>query len=208
MLEIIPIKLLRSATKELVPATLRIGISEFEAKEAERTWRPHRQAHTDALIRANTPADDFPEHSHWNWAYKSQALQFENYLGFSIECERDFQGMMLVRTKGDYSRLPETLGQPLLYVEYVESAPWNLRSAISKPRFKRVGKALLKGAVDYSHTLGYRGRIGLHSLPQSVSYYESEIGMTFLDLDERKQNLGYLEFSEDQANRFSPAKEL
>jgi hypothetical protein len=48
------------------------------------------------------------------------------------------------------SSLPGQLGKAVLYIEYLESAPWNLRDLAGTPQFLGVGVRLLEAAVEFS----------------------------------------------------------
>lgn len=61
-----------------------------------------------------------------------------------------------------------------MYVAALGSAPWNRRSAIPDPWLQGIGTLLLRFARDRSVQLGYGGRLGLHALPGSESFYDSK----------------------------------
>jgi hypothetical protein len=48
---------------------------------------------------------------------------------------------------------------------------------------------------------GFKGRIGLHSLPQADEFYRLR-GMTDLGTDQTNQNLRYFEMTAEQARAF------
>ena len=48
---------------------------------------------------------------------------------------------------------------------------------------------------------GFRGRVGLHALPQAELFYEKACGMTPLGREIAKQNLLYMELSGQQAEK-------
>jgi hypothetical protein len=56
--------------------------------------------------------------------------------------------------------------------------------------------------VQLSIDEGFKGRIGLHSLPGARGFYEEKCGMTVIGPDPQKQNLIYYEFNSEQANAF------
>ena len=49
---------------------------------------------------------------------------------------------------------------------------------------------------------GYKGRVGLHSLPQSNGWYANVCGMADLGADAGYQNLRYFEMVPDMADAF------
>jgi hypothetical protein len=73
--------------------------------------------------------------------------------------------------------------RPIIYVEYLENAPWNQYQPDTPPRFQGVGSLLVEAAIAQSRADGFKGRIGLHSLPQSVGFYVKHCGMTDLGAD-------------------------
>jgi hypothetical protein len=99
---------------------------------------------------------------------------------------------MLVE-KTHQSRLPERNNAPLLYVDYITTAPWNDRALTKSPQFRFVGTALIDASIKISVALGFGGHIGLHSLPQAESFYRNGIGMTDLGLDAEYHDLRYFE---------------
>jgi len=81
----------------------------------------------------------------------------------------------------------------IVYVEALASAPWNRRSLDNPPYLRGVGTALLLFARRRSYNLGYQGRIGLHALPESESFYDRQ-GMSDYGRDPDKENLRYFEY--------------
>ena len=99
------------------------------------------------------------------------------------------------------ARMAIQAGKPLVYVEYLEVAPWN-RSDSAEQRFRGVGTALMTAAVDLSLSEGFGGRMALHSLPQAENYYRDFCGMTDLGIDASYDNLHYFEMTTHQAAQF------
>src|SRR5262249_3074962 len=102
------------------------------------------------------------------------------------------------------ARIEEDVGKPLVYVDYLEVAPWNWRIPAlgEEGRYKGIGSLFVREAAKLSLEEGFHGRIGLHALPQAEAFYESACGMTRLGGDPRKQGLVYFEFSREQAKKF------
>jgi hypothetical protein len=84
--------------------------------------------------------------------------------------------------------------QDVVYVDYLESAPWNLKGYAAPPDFLGVGPVLMTEAVQISVEAGLEGRVGLHSLPQSELFYE-KCKMTKLGPDPAYYDLTCFEFS-------------
>jgi hypothetical protein len=60
---------------------------------------------------------------------------------------------------------------------------------------------MLRQVVFESVEEDFHGRVGLHSLDQSRSFYERH-GMTFIEIDATKENLAYFEFTKETAAAF------
>lgn len=146
-------------------------------------WVPFAQAALSAR-RLQRPASQMPEDFHWDWKKKTDwsrslmALQ-----RFSLTCDGELQGLMLLDlTK--YSKLPSQVGRHIAYVAFVATAPWNRPDFVEHPRFRGVGLALMRVAVEVSREESFRGRVGLHSLPQACQFYREVCGMSDLGSDE------------------------
>jgi hypothetical protein len=107
----------------------------------------------------------------------------------------------LIRESGYAARLDTDRGLPLVYVDYLESAPWNLRSG--SRQYLGVGQLLLREAVNRSIELGYRGRVGLHSLPQVEPFYERKCGLVGCGPDSEYYGLVYFEFTAERGTAFA-----
>jgi hypothetical protein len=117
-----------------------------------------------------------------------------------IEYEGATQGVMLTKLASYVSQL-ET-GKPLVYIDYLESAPWNwnIQELTQLSEFRGVGSVLFYTAVMQSEQEGFHGRVGLHALPQAESFYAGKIcRMTKIGPDPNKQNLPYYELSRAEA---------
>jgi hypothetical protein len=56
--------------------------------------------------------------------------------------------------------------QNLVYVEFIESAPWNRAERSSTATLSR-HERLIRAAIELSKSEDFKGRVGLHSLPQA-----------------------------------------
>lgn len=121
---------------------------------------------------------------------------------------------MKLETVGPFcsGRLPEQAGKSLVYVDYVEVAPWNLKALMlalgEKPLYNAIGSRLIEAAVLKSKE-DCKGRIGLHSLPITESFYRNTCRfyrntcrMTPVGRDSAKQNLLWFEYTPEQAENF------
>ncbi len=116
---------------------------------------------------------------------------------FAIVYRDVTQGLMIVDTSRTSQMEPDR-GKGLVYVDYVEVAPWNRPGWQPHRVFRSVGTTFLRTAIQASILLGYEGRIGLHSLPQANSFY-AHMGMTNLGVDSAYQDLWYFEMTPEQA---------
>jgi hypothetical protein len=60
-------------------------------------------------------------------------------------------------------------------------------------------RAVLESS-ETSEEEGFRGRVGLHALPQAEQFYERGCGMTAVGPDPTKQNLLYFELTSERAS--------
>jgi len=74
------------------------------------------------------------------------------------------QGMIEVAKEGYLAKLPAQRASHSL-CRYIETAPWNIKLLEPKPRYGGVGARLIRVATELSLDEGYKGRVGLHSLP-------------------------------------------
>jgi hypothetical protein len=105
------------------------------------------------------------------------------------------QGLMMVCLAGKTSRLDPDKGKPLVYVDFVETAPWNAKEFAPSPIYKGVGVRLIQAAARSSIDEGFSGRVGLHSLPQSRPFYTIACEMHALGADAGYHNLEYFELT-------------
>jgi hypothetical protein len=132
------------------------------------------------------------EDKYWDWIFKLRYLSHqENLEGYAVECDNKTQGLMLIETQMHGSRL--NFGKKLVYVDGIATAPTNRIEIQRPPQFKGVGQALLIFARIRSIELGYEGRVGLHSLPGSVGFYEKQ-NMLNCGPEEEYDNLIYFEY--------------
>jgi hypothetical protein len=109
---------------------------------------------------------------------------------------------MMVNTAAHAARLEPDRGKPLVYIEYLESAPWNVRELTPQPRYGAVGVRLFEAAVHFSSAQGFFGRVGLHSLPQAERFYQTTCRMTHVGANEAVEGLCYFELTRENAQNF------
>lgn len=179
------------ATGGLVSANLYDSILAKHLDHHEQHWKPMLGGRGE-------------QHGHWDWRNKTTNCSGQlSYQSFAIECAGMTQGLMIVNTI-KRCRISSQVNKHLVYVEYVEAAPWNRNSSPTRPQFKGVGTVLIAAAIQLSIDEGNQGRIGLHSLPQADTFYGNRCGMTDLgpDASYPKFPLRYFEMTEAQAASF------
>jgi len=67
--------------------------------------------------------------------------------------------------------------------------------------YSQVGTRLIQAAVELSFANEFKGRVGLHSLPDAEGFYR-RIGMSPVSQDPKKQNLLWFEFTPEAAHVF------
>jgi hypothetical protein len=200
--EVSTIYLLDVATGDSIEAELRDAIEQAQLDDWQTTWQPALLVVLQDLARKGVPMSQWPQSWHWNWAQKTAKVQgLLAFRGFSVMAQGVTQGLAQVDlTKSAHE--PSQAGKPLVYVDYLEVAPWNRPELGTKPRLRGVGTALITAVVALSEDEGFKGRIGLHSLPQADDFYRRRCGMTDLGPDQAYQNLRYFEMTAEQARSF------
>ncbi|WP_431015479.1 GNAT family N-acetyltransferase [Bradyrhizobium pachyrhizi] len=200
------IYLLDVATDGSVEAELSDAIEQAQLDDWQTKWRPALLTTLQELVRKGVPFDQWPQSWHWDWSKKTARVQgLLAFRGFSIVAQSETQGLAQVDlTKA--AREANQRGKPLVYLEYLEVAPWNRPDLGNAPRLRGVGTALITAAVALSEDEGFKGRLGLHSLPQADNFYR-KIGMTDLGQDAAYQNLRYFEMTSEQARAFFEKEE-
>jgi hypothetical protein len=193
-----PIVLLDVATGNVVPGELICGISEPHLLDWHNAWQPALGALKATLLKQGVPRSGWPQSGHWNWPAKvAEGGEMLAFKTFCVMADGMTQAMMRVDVTKE-ARLDGAKGKPLVYVDYLEVAPWNQSFAGTPKRFRGAGTILLIAAAALSIEEGFGGRVGLHSLPQSESFYEA-YGMIDLGPDAQVQNLRYFEMTSDVA---------
>ena len=136
-----------------------------------------------------------PEHNHWNWKLKLEQERFENSLYTCFAIVRDEpQGLMMLKYGSEFvSRCAGQQGKPLVYLAYLESAPWNVKEYSDTICYSGIGTEFYKMAIRFSRLLGFSGRVGLHSLPGAEGFYANTCQMISLGHDPKYDNLVYFE---------------
>jgi hypothetical protein len=159
-------------SRRSIDAILIDGVSKAEVEAAQSEW-------------ANLLRSGKQEHAHWNWTQKHELAEQAPlaYRMFGVEVDDQMQGLMLVLTAGKFCKEDSQRSKPLIYVDYLATAPWNSADVVEEPKYAGVGKILIRTAIQLSIEEELGGRIGLHSLPQAESFYRNNCSMTDLGPD-------------------------
>ena len=188
-----------------IPAELWDDISAEHVELWTKGWQPEINKMVERLKQDGVPREKWPQDLHWDWRKKADLTRgYLAYQRFTLICERQLQGLMLVNLTSATARLDVQRGKDMAYVDFVSTAPWNRPDFLKagKPRFVGVGSVMIRVAVELSRAEGFRGRIGLHSLPQAERFYRKTCQMTDLGPDTAYYGLTYFEMTETQANAF------
>ena len=188
----------RAGGEEVIADVYR-ELDEKNFRDIETLWCPMLKSRRDEFPSWEAAGAANAQDSHWEWVEK--AKEAERIIGrdtFAVECGGETQGLMLIDV--GYARLPAQRGRELTYIELLAAAPWNRTKFVPTPRYKGVGRVLVGAAISLSFDLGFNGRIGLHSLPQSTSWYQG-VGFTDVEYDTEKE-MRYFEMSESDAAAF------
>lgn len=128
--------------------------------------------------------------SHWDWRLKCTFAPGTQRQAYGLLNGDQVEAAMMLAS-GHQTRLGN-LGEPLVYVDFLSTAPWN-RATIQRPeRFRGMGTMLLGTAVEISRLQGLEGRCGLHALPSAEGFYR-RTGMQDLGADPAYMDLHYFE---------------
>lgn len=196
------IKIFKVSSKGLVDAIIYEDLSPKNFDDYNNLWKPE-------LKKANIKARDlkskgnehfFAEDEEWDWNGKVKSIQHESlsYLHYAIECEDLTQGMMQLNLTQHRSKANAAL--EVVYVEYLSTAPWNRETIKNPPSFRAVGTVLIAQAIGASIDQGFKGRLGLHSLPMAHDWYV-KLGFKNYGSDEDAKGLDYFELDEESAKK-------
>ncbi len=202
----VPVQLYSYATGKPVAAELFDEVTIEHFLESQREWRPMVIKAAKALLKSGAGRESLPRHFHWDWSSKESDLRMLAFRFFGIICDGKLQGLMKLEMTGSAGRLAGQKGKPLIYVDYLETAPWNIKPLVQalggSAQFGAVGTRLIEAAVRQSIEEGFKGRLALHSLPTSERFYLDVCGMKAVGRDPAKQDLLWCEFTPEHAEQF------
>ena len=184
----------------LIEAVIKHG-EDLPLEDIGKTGALWSNIHLMFAGRFEVLALEVPDHSHWDWMKKARHyLPQAGYEFVTIECEEMIQGLMLYNRLASSPVSQNEKGEPqsIIYVEYLEAAPWNLWDYSNTPRFGAVGTRLLAFAALNAKVSDES--VGLHSLPKVIPFYLKH-GFTDYGLDtEREDQLRYMELPKEEIN--------
>jgi hypothetical protein len=192
--------ILRSASRQPVAAQLHLALTVQQLADVEAKWKMLRYEAVMEHLKPGAPRNQIPENWHWDWSAKASRSGTVGVRIMGIECEGDWQGLIMTASIGYQARLAPDEGKALIYVKYVESAPWNLKSMTGSPKFAGVGFRLIEAAVLESVDAGHDGRLGLHALPAAQAFYQ-RLGFVTTGPDKAVEDLPYFELTVTAATR-------
>jgi hypothetical protein len=154
-----PIQIVDCATKELVDAELFDEVTIDHFLETQREWRPLVVEAAKRLVKSGAPRESIPRHFHWDWSTKESDLRVLAFAFFGVSCWDKLQGLMKLEVAGRSGRIASQKRKPLVYVDYLETAPWNIKplmEALGKsPQFAAIGTRLVEAAVLFAEERGH-----------------------------------------------------
>lgn len=189
------VSIIRRSDSTAVEAELLSNLDVSDLLLVERQWDLVRHNIHQQLLKAGVSRKKWPESLHWNWGTKSNQLKQLAIAGFGIVSAGTWQAVCLTDCVSYTSRIPSSLGKPLVYLDYIEVAPWNWNIAEigHDGEFGACGSILFDRVEQQSRDEGFKGRVGLHALPQAEEFYSQSCGMTVVGRDAAKQGLMYFE---------------
>ena len=137
----------------------------------------------------------------WDWpAIADPSKMGAAYTSFCIYANGEVQAAMVLNLTMR-CRYSSQVNEHMVYIDYLAIAPWNRRAFRNPIEFQGLGTVMLGIAIELSKQEGWKGRIGLHSLPQSEGFYAKH-RMELIGIDTKKEDLMYCEFTEVGADRF------
>jgi len=184
-----------------VPATLIVDFPTDRLSEVESDWQ---SARLQGIEWARTQGIEL-DHGRWDWRNKIFRATGGIIRLIGLECKAAVQGLAAVCSDFRASRIED--GAEVVYLDYLESAAWNVQEMTPSPRHLGVGTQLLGEAIRISLVQTTGGRIGLHALPNAELFYQ-RCGMTRIGPDPHYYRLCSYEFTTAQAVAFMHSRGL
>lgn len=200
------VKLFCTKSEELVEATLYEDLTDKNLRDHEDVWIPqlHKASQEAARKGKPNPAGD----SNWLWRNKiAVSAGQKGYRFYAVEIEDYTVGLMRINFISHFKSKTEA-GKDLVYIDYIAVSPCCREPIQSPPRYKGIGQILFHTAIEDSLQEGLDGRVGLHSLSESKSWYEEKLKLNFLGNDSSYHNAPYLELTKERAKQLRDERGL
>lgn len=188
----------RPLDKTVVAAKLITGVTIDEIDAAVGLWSPYLKDKIESGVAR-------PQHAHWAWEKKARKFEGLPYYVFcGISVEEELQALMLREDTFARAKHPDQKDTSIVYVEFLSTAPWNDRDIVPTPAYTGCGTILVQEAIVHSLSRGYRGRVGLHALPQAEEFYRNRCEMIDLGPDPSSDHFGlrYFEHTKETGQAF------
>lgn len=119
------IQIQRRSDGSAAEATLLDGMVPQDFILVGTEWFAERSLVMQKLLKSAVPRPKWPQSIHWDWRQKAPELKLLEVTGFGVTCDRQWQGVMLTKTASYTARLDPDKGKPLVYIDFLETAPWN-----------------------------------------------------------------------------------
>ena len=183
------------------PAELWDEIQPGHIEAWRQTWLPARALIVERLRQDGLTGADLPQSRNWDWEKKLEGIRGQLlFPTFAVMSANGVQGLIQLDTL-ESAREPSQAGSALVHVSFLEVAPWNWPTPYQTPRYRGVGMALMTAAVQLSVDQGFKGRLGLHALPQAEGFYREACGMLDLGPDPAYGGLKWFEMTSDVADQ-------
>jgi len=155
------IQIQRRADGVFVEATLLDGVAPPDLLVVEAEWVSERSLVLQELLSAGVPRPKWPQSLGWDWRRKAPQLKLLESAGFGVVSEQQWQGLMLTKSASHVSYLGADKGKPLIYIDFLEIAPWNwpIPEISRSGKFRGIGSTLFWSAVAQSDREGFHGRV-------------------------------------------------
>lgn len=196
-----PVDLFNRHTSAFEEALIVQGLNENNLDDFQQHWLPMLRARRADFVDNVTAGSGNVQDYHWDWvieSYKAECTM--GYETFAIECDGCTQALMVVDSN-QFALHPSHQGKELVHIARLATAPWNRTNTVARPKYKGAGRALVATAISLSIDLEFRGRVCLHSLPQSEGWYRSS-GFIEVTDPNPKNTLKYFELTADAAAKY------
>ena len=169
----------------------------------EKLWIPALRERTEAVAALGRGLVSSSASGTWHWRNKLAAIQGKlTHQSYAIVRDGVTHAMMIV-DHTQRAKIAVQRDQHLVYIGYIEAAPWNRAEfGVDAQQLSGCGTLLVGTAMKLSLEEGFKGRIGLHSLAQSNDFYANHCELQDLGPEPDHRNLRYFEATPGIAQQF------